>query len=192
MFQKKEEKGVFKKLPFFISYFISDPTLKHSISSIFKKYNPTFVCFRDKVNQNIKQSAKTFLKIAKENRIDFVMINNNLDLALELNFDGVHLTSKQFDKIEEAKKYSLLVLISCHTQKEIELAYKLGADGVTYSPIFFKENKSEPKGIEDLKNIVKLYQKENFIIIAFGGIIINAISLLVIIPPNAIIIKFSF
>ena len=84
------------------------------------------------------------------------------------NFDGIHLTSLQFDKIEKAKEAGLKTIISCHTFEEIEKAVQLKADMVTYSPIFFTPNKGEPKGIEKLCEAVEKYDID---IIALGGII---------------------
>ena len=51
------------------------------------------------------------------------------------------------------------------------MAKKYGANAVTYSPIFYKENKGEPKGIEELSKMVNAYQDNSFSVIALGGII---------------------
>ena len=44
----------------------------------------------------------------------------------------------------------------------------MGADYVTYSPIFTSPNKGEPKGIEDLKELIKTSKIK---ILALGGIV---------------------
>ncbi|RLA78592.1 MAG: thiamine phosphate synthase [Epsilonproteobacteria bacterium] len=167
--QNKKEAS--NKLPFFISYFISDPSLFNNINLIFKKYNPNIVCFRDKETLNIEPLAKDFIKTARKSNINLVLINTHIDLAIRYKYDGVHLTSKQFNSIKKSKENKLFVIISCHTEYEVQLAKKLGADAITYSPIFYKKNKGKPKGIEDLKNIIEKYQDDSFSIIALGGIV---------------------
>ncbi|MEA3352200.1 MAG: thiamine phosphate synthase [Campylobacterota bacterium] len=164
---------------FFSSYFITDPDefgstvreLKETLKNSFSKHNISMVCFRDKKSENIELLAKTTLDISKEFNIAKVLINGNINLAMKLGFDGVHLTSTQFEMIKESKSKKLYTIISCHTKDEVEKAKELGADAVTYSPIFYKENKGEPKGIENLKQAVVEFQDESFKVIALGGII---------------------
>jgi len=164
--------------PFFFNYFITDPiefgdtvtTLSNSLENSFSKHTVDMICFRDKLSQDIELLAQTTLNIAKTYNTK-ALINSDINLALKLHFDGVHLTSTQFDKIEYAKQNKLFTIISCHTKEEIALAKEKGCDAVTYSPIFFKENKGEPKGIKNLETIVNEYQDKNFMIIALGGII---------------------
>jgi len=80
----------------------------------------------------------------------------------------VHLTSTQFDKIEYAKSLGLEVIVSTHTHDEVLQAQDLGADAVTYSPIFSSPGKGEPKGVEDLK---ELLNKCSVKVFALGGIV---------------------
>ena len=161
------------KPPFFISYFISEPKEFKNIDDIFTKHHINIACFRDKESKNIELLALEFITKAKKNKISRVLINSHINFAIKYNYDGIHLTSQQFDKIKTAKLHNLYTIISCHTKEEVSLAKSYGADAVTYSPIFFKENKGEPKGIQNLKEIVDTYQDENFKIIALGGIIDN-------------------
>jgi len=177
IFCKKE---AFIKLPFFISYFITDPIefgidlelFKKNIESAIKLSKIDIICFRDKISQDKLPYAKIVLALANKYKI-IPIINSDIDLALKLGFCGVHLTSTQFDKISLAKNKNLFVVISCHTEEEVQLAKNLKADMVTYSPIFYKENKGDPKGIDDLSKVVRKYQDNNFFIIALGGIITN-------------------
>ena len=175
------KKEAYFKPPFFISYLITDPSEYGNTIEVFEK-NLTkslsstkvdMVCFRDKETKDIKKLALLFLKISKKFNIPKIIINSDLNLCLELGFDGIHLTSNQFDLIKTAKKNNLYTIISCHSEDEIKSAKQLGIDAVTYSPIFYKQNKGEPKGIKKLQNIVKKYQNKNFTIVALGGIIDN-------------------
>lgn len=164
-------KEAFSKPPFFISYFISEPSIFNSINKIFTKFSPDIVCFRDKKTENLEPLVKSFIQKARKSNIKLALINTHINLAIKYNYDGVHLTSKQFDDIKTAKKNKLFVIISCHNEDEVILAKNYGADAATYSPIFDTPNKGKPKGIKELKYIVNKYQDKNFNIIALGGII---------------------
>jgi len=164
--------------PFFYSYLITDPNeygadilyFEKNLTKVLQTHSIDIICFRDKSTEDITSLAKICLEVARKFKIQKVLINGNITLATSLGFDGVHLTSLQFSEIKEAKDKNLYTFISCHNENEVKFAKKNGADGVTFSPIFFKENKGTPKGCKTLENIVKKYQKEDFLILALGGI----------------------
>jgi thiamine-phosphate pyrophosphorylase len=157
------------------SYLITDPTFytndniifRNKLNNVLSNHIIDMVCFRDKSSSNIEELAKSFIEISKKNNIKEIFINKDISLANSLKFDGVHLTSMQFDKINEAKKLGLKVIISCHSDIDIKKAIFFGVDYITYSPIFVTPNKGKPKGISVLKRKVKRY---NIPIIALGGI----------------------
>jgi thiamine-phosphate pyrophosphorylase len=127
-----------------------------------------FIAFRNKTTKSIKEDAKAFLdNLPKEHKVKTFLSEHYL-LAKELGFYGVHLTSSQYFFIPEAKRRGLKVIISCHTEAEIEEAIRKKVDFITYSPIFASPDKGAPKGIEDLQQTVLRY---NIPIIALGGII---------------------
>jgi thiamine-phosphate pyrophosphorylase len=173
------KKEAFIKPPFFISYLITDPIefgntpekLKQSLSSTFKKYTVNIVCFRDKSSLNIEELAIACLEVCREFNIEKVLINSHIDLCKKLGFDGIHLNSQQFEEIKNLQNKNTFTIISCHNEDEIKLAKKYHSNAITYSPIFFKELKGKPKGLENLAKVISLYQEENFNIIALGGII---------------------
>lgn len=174
-----EQKRESQSSSFFYSYLITDPVeygdtpkkLENSLSKSFLKHKIDIVCFRDKTSKDIESLAKTCLETSKKFNIEKVLINGNIGLALKLGFDGVHLTSTQFNQIKKAKTNNLFTIISTHKEDEIKLAKDHGANAVTYSPVFYKENKGNPKGCDNLKEMVHKYQDDNFSIIALGGII---------------------
>ncbi len=177
--EKKLEKEAFKKPPFFISYLITDPkeygntvkTFEKNFIQALTSHKVDMVCFRDKTTPNTQELIHSFKTIAKEFKIDKIIINSNIEQALNIQLDGIHLTSQQFDAIPYAKQKNLYTIISCHNEREIQDAKQKGADAITYSPIFYKEDKEDPKGCENLQTIVRKYQDTNFQIIALGGII---------------------
>lgn len=132
------------------------------------KHQPTYALYRDKISSHYDIQAAFFVKVCGEFKNIKSFVHQDIDLAYRLKASGIHLTSSQFDKIKKAKDLDLEVIVSTHTHEEVLKAQELGADAVTYSPIFFTPNKDEPKGIEDLKSIIK---KSDVNIFALGGVV---------------------
>ena len=161
------------------SYLITDPKFFTNepekfilkLKEVLSKHKVDIACFRDKSSSNFEELAKLFSEVCREFKIEKVLINTDINLAIKLNFDGVHLNSKQFKEIEEVKKKNLFTIISCHNFDELKIAENLKLDCVTYSPIFQSPNKGEPKGMLNLKKAVNSFP--NLKIIALGGIVTN-------------------
>ena len=129
---------------------------------------PDFALYRNKEREDYALKAEEFVQMCKQIPSLKAFLHQDYRLACKLNAAGVHLTSTQFETIEKAKKAGLEVIISTHTYEEVLKAQNLGADYVTYSPIFATPNKGKPKGIEDLK---KVLVKTDMKVFALGGII---------------------
>ncbi|HDX6295169.1 TPA: thiamine phosphate synthase, partial [Campylobacter fetus subsp. venerealis] len=93
-----------------------------------------------------------FMSLKPNFKAKFI-IHNDLNLALNLKADGIHFSSNLIANLKNTPQ-SLIKFASTHNEKEIEDAIKLGADFITFSPIFSTPNKGEPVGIETLKKIV--------------------------------------
>ena len=155
-----------------IAYAITDPSTLNfqalfSNLTHFSKHADMIV-YRDKLNDDYAFSAQRFITEARKFSFSKILLHSDVDLADELNADGVHLKSTQFHEIKKAKKLGLLVVISTHTLKEAQQAEMLGADMITYSPIFASPNKGVPKGLKELKKVVSLL---SIPVIALGGIV---------------------
>ena len=133
-----------------------------------RKFLPDFALYRDKESDDYAFKAANFIQICKQIPKVKSFIHQDYLLANSLHAVGVHLTSLQFDRVKKAKGLGLEVIISCHTKDEVLEAESLGADYVTYSPIFPTPNKGEPKGVEDLKELAAATSLKVF---ALGGII---------------------
>jgi len=96
------------------------------------------------------------------------MLHGDVALAKQLQAYGVHLKSDQFAMIASAKAKGLYTVISTHSIAEAKRAKKLGADAVSYSPIFASPGKGQAKGVADLKYFIKAV---NMDVIALGGIV---------------------
>ncbi len=134
----------------------------------FEIHMPDFALFRDKENADYSKQAIDFVNVCNGFSCVKSFIHRDVELAFELHSTGVHLTSTQSEKIGLAKSKNLEVIISTHTHEEVLKAEELGADYVTYSPVFASPNKGEPKGIDDLKELLKKCKIKVF---ALGGII---------------------
>lgn len=167
---EKSETNMLKK------YLITSPDFYTEIPAVFKKvlyekllkHQPEFILYRDKRNPNYKEQAKLFIEVCAEFKNIQAFIHGDYQLAHTLGAVGVHLTSQQFDEIGKAKKLGLDVIVSTHTTEEVLEVEALGADYVTYSPIFDTPNKGEPKGIEKLE---ELLNKTDMKVFALGGIV---------------------
>ncbi|EDZ61396.1 Thiamine-phosphate pyrophosphorylase [Sulfurimonas gotlandica GD1] len=134
----------------------------------FARHRPTYALYRDKSNPNYDIQAAHFVEVCNQFETIKSFIHRDAELAKKLEATGVHLTSTQFDEITIAKELGLEVIISTHTHDEVIKAKKLGADAVTYSPVFASPGKGEPKGIKDLKDILNKCEIKVF---ALGGIV---------------------
>jgi len=157
-------------------YLITSPEFYTDTPAIFtqklhkqiRKHKPDYVLYRDKQTSRYKGMAKVFLDVALKYKNIKAFLHTDVELAAQLNAYGIHLPSTAFDKIKEAKDLGLKVIISTHTKEEVLNAESLGAEYVTYSPIFATPNKGKPKGVDDLKALLSQTQIKVF---ALGGIV---------------------
>lgn len=155
-------------------YLITDPDFLTHDPMVFEtrlrgqieRHRPDLLLYRDKHFSDYARMAKVFLDICASYELK-AMLHGDVRSADELRAYGLHLTSQQFDEITKAKALGLYVIVSTHSADEIEDVISLGADAVTYSPIFTTPGKGAPKGLEDLKEIVGRIPSNIF---ALGGI----------------------
>ncbi|MDH3998043.1 MAG: thiamine phosphate synthase [Desulfuromonadales bacterium] len=101
-----------------------------------------------------------------------LLINTQIDIALAVDADGVHLGGDA-PPIERARQRlgpNKLIGVSTHHQDEILQAAQDGADFVSFSPIYFTPSKAEygaPQGVQALKEICA---KAPIPVFALGGI----------------------
>jgi len=157
-------------------YLITDPQHYSQDLELFKKrlsyaldlHQPEFMLYRDKENPYSDLLCKVFVDLGKEYKNIKSFLHSDVKMAHALGADGVHITYKDKNVIAEAKELGLEVIVSTHSHEEVVDIAQLGADYVTYSPIFATPNKGEPKGVEDLR---ALLQKVSIKVFALGGIV---------------------
>jgi thiamine-phosphate pyrophosphorylase len=116
--------------------------------------------------------AKNLKSICKDNNIPFI-VNDDVDLAIELDADGVHIG--QEDECAAAVRKRIgknkILGVSAHTLEESKKAINDGADYLGLGPIFSTLTKEDAKDPSGFKLINEL--KENGInipIVGIGGI----------------------
>jgi len=158
-----------------LSYAISDPstldfkTLEKDIARFAKSAD--ILVYRDKQNPNYAMDAKRFLDEAKKYSFQQVLLHNSIDLASALKADGVHLSSDRLEEVMKAKKKELFVVVSTHSIEEAQKAQILGADMVTFSPVFDTPGKGKAVGLEKLAEVTFAI---SIPVIALGGILTPA------------------
>lgn len=151
------------------SHYTSDPQIfSQKLFQVLENHTPDFICLRDKITNDYESLAKEFLNVTQEFSLKKAFLHTDFELAYHLGFYGVHLPSHKFENIIKAKELGLHVIVSTHTLKEALHVEKLGADFITYSPIFYTPNKGTPKGLEKLKDINDKIKIKCF---ALGGIL---------------------
>lgn len=114
-----------------------------------------------------------------------LFINDRLDIALAVKADGVHLTQNSIpaDAVRKVVHTSRLALhtsrfligVSTHSLKEAQEAEKLGADFITFGPIYKTPSKLKygyPLGLNTLNTVAK---KIKIPVFAIGGVKVNRI-----------------
>jgi len=101
-----------------------------------------------------------------------LFINDRVDVALAVDADGVHIgaSSLPMYKVRRLLGEKKLIGVSCHNQVQAITAQEMGADFVTFGPVFFTPSKAEygdPVGVELLQTVARMLQIPVF---ALGGI----------------------
>ena len=156
-------------------YFITDSKLtKKTILEDIKaalKAGVKIIQYREKekTKEDMVEEAIQIKRLCKDKAI--FLINNSVDIALEVDADGVHLGQDDmpYEKARSLLKNKIIGLTAHNVQEAIEAESK-GADYIGVSPIFETKTKPDagpPAGlqlIEDVKNAVTIPQ------VAIGGI----------------------
>jgi thiamine-phosphate pyrophosphorylase len=101
-----------------------------------------------------------------------LFINDRIDIALAVDADGVHLGGESLP-IHRARKIlgeRKLIGVSCHNQVSAITAQEMGADFITFGPVYHTLSKApygQPLGVEKLEEVARILMIPVF---ALGGI----------------------
>ncbi|WP_071459643.1 thiamine phosphate synthase [Bacillus massilinigeriensis] len=136
----------------------------------------TMFQFREKgdgslVGNEKKKLAKLLMHICRENRIPFI-VNDDIELALELDADGIHIGQDDFPANEARRMLGNKILgVSVHTLDEANQAIEAGTDYFGVGPIYGTSTKTDalpPAGVGFIKELRS--QGIDLPIVGIGGI----------------------
>ncbi|NPC94558.1 thiamine phosphate synthase [Bacillus sp. WMMC1349] len=136
----------------------------------------TLFQFREKGEQALKNGDKaTFAKqvqaLCKEYQTPFI-INDDVDLALKLDADGVHIGQDDESASDVRAKIGDKILgVSAHTLEEVRQAEKDGADYIGVGPVYPTKTKQDAKAVQGVTFIQKVRNQGIEIpMVGIGGI----------------------
>ncbi len=136
----------------------------------------TLFQFREKGTGSLTGKEKYDLavelqKICRENKIPFI-VNDDVELALQLDADGVHI-GQEDESVENVRKKigDKILGVSAHTVEEAEIAISNGADYLGMGPVFHTATKEDAKEAAGVTLIQELRKAGNPVpIVGIGGI----------------------
>lgn len=150
---------------------LGESSLKEQVEDTLKA-GASFVQLREKnlPFEEFLKRAKEIKNITDQYKVPFV-INDNVDLAIECNADGVHVGQgdMQARNVRKLIGEDKILGVSASTVKEATEAQKNGADYIGVGAIFATSTKEEAKVIsmDTLKDICKAV---SIPVVAIGGI----------------------
>lgn len=117
------------------------------------------------------QLAKKLQAICKQNGVPFI-VNDDLDLALEIDADGIHIGQEDEDPLMVRKMIGDKILgISAHNLEEANKAFSLGANYLGVGPMYETTTKKDIREVKGPEVIVELRENNLTIpIVGIGGI----------------------
>lgn len=115
--------------------------------------------------------AKQMQAVCKQHNIPFI-VNDDVELALALDADGVHVGQEDESAEEVRKRIGNKILgVSAHNLEEARQAVRQGADYLGVGPIFSTQTKEDAKAAQGPEVIKELRQNGITIpIVGIGGI----------------------
>ncbi|MFZ1851338.1 MAG: thiamine phosphate synthase [Nitrosomonas sp.] len=134
----------------------------------------TLLQYRNKLanNELLREQAQALLALCRQYHVPMI-INDHLDLAIEIDADGVHLGQEDLthdDVNEELARYDKILGISCYNSVELALqAQDMEADYLAFGAFF--PSVTKPDAVTASINLVKQTKKHVTIpIVGIGGI----------------------
>jgi thiamine-phosphate pyrophosphorylase len=121
--------------------------------------------------QKVRQIADSILRLKKEFDFTFIL-NDEVDLALELKTDGVHLGRDDMAVSQARKRLgkNFLIGYSSHSLEEAREAERRGADYVAFGAIFPTPLKGPGHPIQGLDRLREVVRAMTIPVVAIGGI----------------------
>ena len=116
--------------------------------------------------EELKKTTLEIIRICKSFSVK-VILNSSIELANDLNANGVHLNSIELKKFTKKPK-NMIVSASCHSEDDVQIAQDKGIDFVVLSPV--NKTKSHPKIVPlGWEKVLNITSKFDIPIYALGG-----------------------
>jgi thiamine-phosphate pyrophosphorylase len=152
------------------------PSSPQSILEEAIKGGMTIFQFREKGNGSLKGSekkelAQTLQRICKQHNIPFI-VNDDVDLAVEIGADGVHI-GQEDEQIEQVRQKigNKILGVSVHNVEEAKQAKLLGADYLGVGPIFHTTTKEDIREVSG-PSVIRMIRSQGIALplVGIGGI----------------------
>ncbi|MGG1876744.1 thiamine phosphate synthase [Paenibacillus cisolokensis] len=128
--------------------------------------------FRDKTSSKAEMlhKAKALRVLTRKYGIPYI-VNDDVELALEVDADGIHLGQGDMP-IEEARRRvgGKIIGISTHALEEARLAEQQGADYIGAGPVYATKTKADAVSPVGLSYITEVAENISIPFVAIGGI----------------------
>ncbi|MGF6375951.1 thiamine-phosphate pyrophosphorylase [Clostridiales Family XIII bacterium PM5-7] len=152
-------------------YWLGDATLYQQVEQALRG-GATFVQLREKTldHEAFLAEAINLKTLCKQYHVPFV-INDNVDIAMEMNADGVHVGQKDMEAADVRKKIgpNKILGVSAQTVPQAILAEEKGADYLGVGAVFATGSKADADQVS-LQTLQEICQAVNIPVIAIGGI----------------------
>ena len=152
-------------------YWLGERTL-HDVVKESLDGGVTFVQLREKhLDQaHFLEEAKDLKMLCKAYNVPFV-INDNVDIALEMDADGVHVgqSDMEADDVRKILGEDKILGVSAQTVEQAVLAEKMGADYLGVGAVFSTSTKKDASAISK-ERVKAICEAVHIPVIAIGGI----------------------
>ena len=132
----------------------------------------TFVQLREKTldDETFLQEAKELQQLCREYGVPFV-INDNVDIAIKMNADGVHVgqSDREAGDVRAKLGPDKIIGVSAGTVEEAILAEKRGADYLGVGAVFPTGSKDDAVDVP-FDTLKAIYEAVSIPVVAIGGI----------------------
>ena len=136
----------------------------------------TIVQLREKDRERLKRDAGRCLSVCRSYGVPLI-INDDVDLAIEIGADGVHLGQEDMSASEASAIFGGIIGVSAHNVGEATKAKEDGADYIGCGAVFPTSTKDNTSAL-GLDGLKKITSEVSIPAVAIGGIDENNISML--------------
>lgn len=152
-------------------HWLKDETLEYQVEKALQG-GATFLQLREKsLDDDIfLAEAKEIQKLCKKYQVPFV-INDNVDIALAIDADGVHVGQSDMEALDVRKRLGpdKIIGVSAQNVQQALLAQKHGADYLGVGAVFPTGSKDDAEDVS-FETLKAICQAVDIPVIAIGGI----------------------